>query len=708
MRRKNINIKMNIWYIILVLTLLLVDLVIILDLFLLRQILGFVFFTIIPGWLILQILKVNNLEFLKKIVLAIGLSISFLMFVGLLINSLHPWIDKPLSFYSVFVSLNLSVIILLMLTYLRNKNNFKIDVSDIYLKIKKEFERKLISPFLFSFLFPFMSVFGTYLMNTKGDNTILLIMLFLIPVYAAIITYLRDKIPEVTYPVAVWMTGLALSLTYGLRSNYVSLSDGTIEYFLFQQTLKSSYWEKLSTGVPSVDAYSACISVTILPVIYKIISNLQSFYIYKLYYNVILSITPIVVYIVSNKALKNSTEAFISSLFFISQYPYISMIGWIIFRQIPAILFFALIIMVLLENMSKAVKRFLFIVLVLSMVFSHYSTAYIFFIIIFIYFIITSLTKTRIKNIEIGKVNVTEVTLVFALIFFWYGQVSEILFKNFVESLRMAILTLVNLSLETLKSSGDIFIGAENIGYAITKYIYDMSLILIAVGTLTLLFELVRGKNNSMLYSFKLLTLISFSVLVPLILVGEFLKGRYGYDRVYQQLLLLLSPAFILGVKSTSKFFKINNNLYTFLLIIIVTLQFFASTYVILQFFGVHHSEVLNNDGIRYNKYYIKEIDATAAEWLYKYNEMKDVWSDYSGKFIYSQHDPKRAKYLNSKHIKNGYIYLRSATISSKTIYGYGMEKEELETLSEELLRSSKIYDSGANIYYTIPEFSIK
>lgn len=699
--------KIEYYFIMLVLTLLLVDLVIILDIFLLRQILGFVFFTIIPGWLILQLLQLNNLGFLKKIVLAIGLSISFLMFVGLFINNLYPWIDKPLSFYPVFVSLNLSVIILVILTYLKclkNKDKFsKICIFDIYLKIKEEFKGKLISPFLFSFLFPFLSVFGTYLMNTKGDNTILLIMLFLIPVYTTIIIYLKDKIPQVTYPVAVWMIGLALSLMYGLRSSYISLSDGTLEYFLFQQTLKSSYWEKLSTEVPTpVDVYSGCISITILPVIYKIITNLPSFYIYKIYYNVILSVIPVVAYIVFNKALKKSTETFISSLFFMFQYPYISMMGWIIFRQIPAILFFALTIMVLLETLPKAVKRFLFIILVVSMVFSHYSTTYIFFIIIFIYFIIISFTKTKIKNIETGKVNVTEVTLIFALIFVWYGLVSEVIFKNFVEALRIAILMLINLSLETLKFSGEIFIKAENIGYAITKYIYDISLILIAVGVLTILLELFKGEHNLVSYPFKLLILISFSILVPLILVGEFLKGIYGYDRVYQQLLLLLSPAFILGVKSLSKFIKINNNLFILLLIIILTLQFFASTYIVFQFFGIHHSEVLNDDGIRYNKYYIREVDAIAAAWLYTYNnEMKNVWSDYPGKFIYSLYDPKRAKYLiNNKHIKDGYIYLRGATISSKILYGYGVEKEKLETLSKELVRGSKIYDSGAFIYY--------
>ena len=85
------------WFVLLVSILLLTDLIIFLKIPILRPILGFLYFTIIPGLLILHILKLNKIEFIKKFVLSVGLSVAFLIFAGLLVNSFYPLILKPLS-----------------------------------------------------------------------------------------------------------------------------------------------------------------------------------------------------------------------------------------------------------------------------------------------------------------------------------------------------------------------------------------------------------------------------------------------------------------------------------------------------------------------------------------------------------------------------------------------------------------------------------
>jgi len=57
----------------------------------LRQILGFIFLTLIPGWLILRIMKLNKLGLTAKFVVSVSLSIAFIMFTGLLIDTLYPF-----------------------------------------------------------------------------------------------------------------------------------------------------------------------------------------------------------------------------------------------------------------------------------------------------------------------------------------------------------------------------------------------------------------------------------------------------------------------------------------------------------------------------------------------------------------------------------------------------------------------------------------
>ncbi len=66
----------------------------------------------------------------------VGMSISFLMIIGLALNSLYPFLNQPLSFIPVFITLNLFTIILIAVAYWHNKQvltdnfGFKIDLKD--------------------------------------------------------------------------------------------------------------------------------------------------------------------------------------------------------------------------------------------------------------------------------------------------------------------------------------------------------------------------------------------------------------------------------------------------------------------------------------------------------------------------------------------------------------------------------------------------
>jgi len=66
---------------------------------LLRQIIGFIYLTFIPGFLILKCFKINGKKIVEDVLYSVGLSLSFLMFTGVLINFLYPLvgISKPIS-----------------------------------------------------------------------------------------------------------------------------------------------------------------------------------------------------------------------------------------------------------------------------------------------------------------------------------------------------------------------------------------------------------------------------------------------------------------------------------------------------------------------------------------------------------------------------------------------------------------------------------
>ena len=119
------------WFAFIISMLLTVNLAVILDIPYIRQIIGFLFLTLLPGLLILQILKLNKLGLTEKFILSVGLSISFLMFFGLFINMLYPFfgIFKPLSILPLMTTINIAMVILCVLSYKTNKEFINLSIS---------------------------------------------------------------------------------------------------------------------------------------------------------------------------------------------------------------------------------------------------------------------------------------------------------------------------------------------------------------------------------------------------------------------------------------------------------------------------------------------------------------------------------------------------------------------------------------------------
>ena len=153
------------WFVFIISILLLTDLAILLNIPFMRQILGFLFLTLLPGVLILQILKLNKIGYAEKFVLSIGLSISFLMFFGLLVNNLSLILgyETPLSTIPLLISFNLAIIALAIITHRINKGAV-FTLPDLNLSTSEK--AFLIVPVLF----PTLSILGTHYMNTTDTS----------------------------------------------------------------------------------------------------------------------------------------------------------------------------------------------------------------------------------------------------------------------------------------------------------------------------------------------------------------------------------------------------------------------------------------------------------------------------------------------------------------------------------------------------------
>lgn len=470
-RIKNIGIKG--YFSILAVLLVLTNITILLDIPFLRQILGFTFFTIFPGILIIHVLKLNKISFLEQFVLSVGLSITFMIFGGLLINSFYPIVPRPLSLIPLLASFDIILFVLMFIAYKRNEYDFHI--RNVF-NCDFNLNGKLTSPLIFPIVFPFMAIYGTYLMNTLGNNIILVTMLLLIPIYIITIVLLGNKIHGATYPFAILMIVMGLVLMRGMTSNYITGTDIHNEYYTFRLTSAYAHWDL--SNYDSV--LNALLSVTILPTIYGHILN-TDIYVFKLYYPMIFSVTPVCLYILF-KRYTTELYAFLASIFFLSQFSLYSMVDHV--RQEIAMLYFSLVIMIFFDDkIGETHKKLLILIFSLAMVASHYTTVYILIILISSVWIVSKLTNIRLKY----SVSTTTVSFLFISAFFWYGQLTNSIFGDVVKFGQHTVINMYGIFMNGMRDKGTSMIfgnGVSRTADMANIIIHDISFAFIIIGFL--------------------------------------------------------------------------------------------------------------------------------------------------------------------------------------------------------------------------------
>jgi uncharacterized membrane protein len=545
------------WFVFIISILLLTDLAILLNIPFLRQIFGFLFLTILPGFLILKILKLNKIGFTEKIVLSVGLSIAFLMLFGLLINNLLLSLDykTPLSTLSLLISFNIAFVVLAIIGYKINKDavfslpNLNLSTSE------KAF---LIVPIFF----PVLSIYGMHLMNTTDNNIILMSLYLLIPAYIIFVCFFNQKFPKRLYPVVIFLISISLLLLFMLRFPHIHGRDVHTEYYLFQTTLNNLHWSRALHGT-----LDACLSISLLPTIYQSIMNVNAQeYLFKGVCVSICSFSPLAIYIMSKRYIDES-YAFLACFFFISQAVFLTAAANT--RTIIAIFFAALAVMVFFNDKIDPFKRrFLFIIFILSVVVSHYSTAYIlFFIILFTWFAGAIFAK---KLSFDKKITLTVVLIFFAFIFFWYSQITEVPFKSGIRYFESTFLALNDFFVEELRDPGYKQLVGQGLKYGIVSrmnfFVAWGAVILIGIGVLTMLKrykEMIAISNINVKkpdflktkFEVEFLTMaLACAGILALTVALPYVSTGYGSDRLYSLVIIILSVCFVIGGMTLSHF----------------------------------------------------------------------------------------------------------------------------------------------------------
>ena len=184
----------------------------------------------------------------------------------------------------------------------------------------------------------------------------------------------RHRVREVTTSVVLYLLSLSLLLMTSLRGWFVTGHDIQTEYQVFQLTLAHGRW----TIANFHNAYNACLSITILPTELARVIGVADPYIYKVFFQLIFAVCPVLVYTIARRYWPVPT-AMLAAIYFISFPTFFTDMPFIN-RQEVALLFVAVAILAITnESWSLRGRSIALIVACAGVEVSHYSSMYVFF-----------------------------------------------------------------------------------------------------------------------------------------------------------------------------------------------------------------------------------------------------------------------------------------------------------------------------------------
>lgn len=330
-------------------------------------------YLLIPGLLIqIAVFRIAVIS-LSCLLYSFGLSLSFWILGPLALNTLLPvlGLHNPLSVVTLSLFYIASVVALCIIAH------FTSYASAITFPVSRltSVDTGIL---IIAVFFPFLSIAGSTTLNNSGSGAITIALLVIIAVVIVFVSLKHGRVSSATYPIVLIAMTVSLLLMFSMRSWHVLGFDVHNELRVFETTLANKRW--LMSYYPH-QPYNACLSITILPTALAGLLHIPPEYIYKLVYPIILSITSLLVYSVARQVLSPALSFFagvlcVSQVWYFEQLPSLA-------RQEIALVFFCLLILCVVDvSVHKARRVTHTYVFIVCLVVSHYSTAYVWLLVV--------------------------------------------------------------------------------------------------------------------------------------------------------------------------------------------------------------------------------------------------------------------------------------------------------------------------------------
>lgn len=553
-----------------------------------------------PGVVVLNLLRYRFPNTSDNVLVVVGLSISTLFIIGFVANMLLPLlgISRPLTLMPLLLLLNIFTLSVSTLAYYLNRKDLR-EFPKPTVSIKQYFSTKTLA----LTLVPVLSILGTYLVNYHNVNILLLVLIVILIIIflSAIFNFIFTS---KDYSFIIWIAAISLLLHRTLISEYIMAFDVLGEMFVANTILNSGIWNIASIYY---GAYGSALSVTILPIYYNLICNLDLTWVYKIIFPFFLSLVPLGLYLIYRNYV-NAKTAFASAFLFIViedffvQIPYIP-------KQVIAQLFLCLVIYLLL-NKERQNRLYLLFLMIFSagLIVSHYGTALLVLLGLFFVFLCTQIFKrlAEFKSTHIGtgtfksrfnylskNISLNYVLLYSILLITWYTCISEsVTFATTVKIGDHIGDALFTSFLDPETSRGAFFFAKTYSSHLQTLY-KSLQYVIIGFTCLGLLSSFLNFRKNRFDSEYLFFALFWFLICVSSICISYFAVMNPG--RLFQLSMFFFAPLFILGFQSINAIFgKITNTKYNIQHYLNMGIILFMCVYLMLSSGFLH--EILNEE----------------------------------------------------------------------------------------------------------------
>jgi len=590
-----------------------------------RQIIGILYLTFLPGFIILKLLNVGKLDTIERALFSIGFSIAFLMLLGLFINQFGAFagISEPLSMVTMVGSISSFVLTGELISYfwVAHGSSFSV-IGKIELK-----------PLIF-LIIPVLSVVGAISVAINGTNSFLLLTVILVSTVLGVSVISSKILPPKYYAIVIFSVALAMVFYSSLATIRLQGFDIHAEYNVVLDTQEEAYWHPSAPIETSFERYGHMLSVTILPTIYSNILDMDAAWILKTVFPLMLAFVPLGVFKLWQTKWGNRTAFIAAFVLMVQTTFYTEMLG--LCRQIVAELFLVLLLLIFFgEKMDSRIKNICFIAFGFGLIASHYGIALVFMFIVFGLWLLILVSRKG-----LGKITLVHVALFFVMMFGWYmftrsGATVQSIF-DFGEFVLAQLGSFSDISSRGREVSTGLGVGLTETAQSNWQVFGRLSAyatqFLIVMGLVSLIAN--RRKRN-IDWEYFLVLLLGTSLLVMSILLPGFAK-TLAMTRWYHIALLLIAPFLVLGSEQCISLLRrknmIRNKQLAAILIVVVLIPYFwFQTNLVYEVAGVSSWSIplsrYRMDKSRLYGWagYIDEQSVHGAQWLARDAHLKEL-----------------------------------------------------------------------------------